>query len=128
MKARTKGSLFVAAAIAALVGSGAAVGGSGGDEQWRKALEARGEGLNEHYGLGTDAPVAGEAVAASEPSWMRALRLRSEALNRHYGLAVREFTTTQGPLGDESAWLRALVIRSEALNKQHKLGEYAPRS
>ena len=46
MKARTKVSLLVAAAIVALVGSGAAVSGSGGDEQWRKALEARSAGLN----------------------------------------------------------------------------------
>jgi hypothetical protein len=126
MKARTKGSLLVAAAIVALVGSGAAVSGSGSDEQWRKALEVRSEGLNEHYGLGTYAPVAGGTVAASEPSWMRALRLRSEALNRHYGLG--EFRSRPASLGKEPAWLRALFIRSEALNKQYKLGEYEPGS
>jgi hypothetical protein len=128
MTARTKGSLLVAAAIVALVGSGVAVSGSGSDEQWRRALEARSEGLNEHYGLGTYAPVAGGPLAAPEPSWMRALRLRSEALNQHHGLGVREFRTKSASLGDEPAWLRALLIRSEALNKQYKLGEFEPRS
>jgi hypothetical protein len=118
MKARTKGSILVASAIVALTGSGAAV--SGGNEGWRTALEARGEALNEQYGLG--------AVATSKPSWMRALRLRSEALNRQYGLGVRKFKTSAASVGDEPAWLRALRIRSEALNQQHKLGQYAPRS
>jgi hypothetical protein len=133
MKARTKGSILVASAIVALIGSGAAVSGGAGDEQWRKALEARSEALNERYGLGAYAPVTTRSVATSEPSWMRALRLRSEALNRQYGLGVwefkaREFKTSPAPLGDEPAWLRALRIRSEALNQQYKLGEYAPRS
>ena len=43
MKARTKGSILVASVIVALIGSGAAVSRGGGDEQWRKALEARSE-------------------------------------------------------------------------------------
>ena len=128
MKARTKGSILVASAIVALIGSGAAVSRGGGDEQWRKALEARSEALNEQYGLGAYAPLTAGSVATSEPSWMRALRLRSEALNRRYGLGVWEFKTSPVPLGDEPAWLRALRIRSEALNKQYKLGEYEPRS
>jgi hypothetical protein len=128
MNARTKGPILVASAIVALIGSGAAVSGGGGDAQWKKALEARSEALNERYGLGAYAPVAGESLATFEPSWMRALRLRSEALNRHYGLGVREFKTSRAPLGDEPAWLRALRIRSEALNKQYKLGKYEPRS
>jgi hypothetical protein len=86
MKARTKGSILVASAIVALIGSGAAVSGGGGDEQWRNALEARSEALNERYGLGSDAPVVAESLATSEPSWMRALRIRSEALNNQYKL------------------------------------------
>ena len=127
MKARTKGSILVASAIVAMVGTGAAL--SGGGEQWRKALEARSEALNEQYGLGAYAPVtAGSDAATSEPAWVRALRLRSEALNRQYGLGVWEFRTSPAPQGDEPAWLRALRLRSEALNQQYKLGEYAPRS
>ena len=90
MKARTKGSILVASAIVALIGSGAAVSGDGGDEQWRKALEARSEALNEQYGLGAHAPVTARSVATSEPSWMRALRLRSEALNKQYKLGEYE--------------------------------------
>ena len=117
MKARTKGSILVASAIVALVGSSAAAG-AGGDE-WRKALEARSVALNEQHGLGV--------AATAEPSWMSALRLRSEALNRQYGLGVSEFKTSAAPVG-EPAWLRALGIRSEALNQQYKLGAYAPRS
>ena len=128
MKARTRGSILVASAIVALIGLGAAVSGGGGDEEWRKALEARSEALNEQYGLGAYAPVTTGSVATSELSWMRALRLRSEALNRQYGLGVWEFKTSPAPLGDEPAWLRALRIRSEALNQQYKLGEYEPRS
>jgi len=127
MKARTKGSILVASAIVALIGSGAAVSGGGGDEEWRKTLEARSEALNEQYGLGAYAQVTAGSVATSGPSWMRALRLRSEALNRQYGLGVSEFKTSAAPVG-EPAWLRALRIRSEALNQQYKLGEYEPRS
>ena len=128
MKARTKGSILVASAIVALIGSGAAVSGGGGDGQWRTALETRSEALNQRYGLGTYAPVTGGRGASSEPAWMRALRLRSEALNRQYGLGESRFRTSAAPLGDEPAWLRALRIRSEALNKQYKLGEYKPGS
>ena len=128
MKARTKGSILVASAVVALIGSGAAVSGSG-DEQWKRALEARSEALNEQYGLGVHAPVvAGSAVATSEPAWERALRLRSEALNRQYGLGAWEFRASPAPPADEPAWLRALRLRSEALNRQHKLGEYSPGS
>ncbi len=87
MKARTKGSILVASAIVAMIGAGAALSGGDNDQQWRKALEARSEALNEQYGLGVHAPVtAGSAEATSEPAWARALRLRSEALNRQYGL------------------------------------------
>ena len=128
MEARTKGSILVASAIVALIGSGAAVGGSGGDVQWRKALEARSEALNEQYGLGAYAPVIGRPVATSEPSWMRALRLRSEALNRQHGLGEWEFQTIPAPLADDPAWLRALRVRSEALNQRHRIGEHSPRS
>ena len=85
MKARTKGPILVASAIVALIGSGAAVSG-GGDEEWRTALEARSEALNEQYGLGANAPVTAVSVATSGPPWMRALRLRSEALNKQYKL------------------------------------------
>ena len=127
MKARTKGPILVACAIVALIGSGAAVSG-GGDEEWRRALEARSDALNEQYGLGANAPVTARSVANSGPPWMRALRLRSEALNRQHGLGVWEFKTSSAPLGDEPAWLRALRTRSEALNKQYKLGEFEPRS
>jgi hypothetical protein len=128
MKARRKGSILVGAAIVAMIGSGAAVSG-GGDPQWKKALEARSEALNEQYGLGVHAPVAaGTAVATSEPAWIRALRLRSEALNRQYGLGAWEFRTSPAPQGDEPAWLRALRLRSEALNQRYKLGEHTPRS
>jgi len=128
MKARTKGSILVASATVALIGAGAAVSG-GDDQQWRKALEARSEALNEQYALGVHAPAsAGSAEATSEPAWERALRLRSEALNRQYGLGAWQYRTTPAQLGDEPAWLRALRIRSEALNQQYKLGEYEPRS
>lgn len=128
MKARTKGSILVASAIVAMVGTGAAVSG-GGDTQWKKALEARSEALNEQYGLGAYAPVAAaSAVATSEPAWVRALRLRSEALNRQYGLGEWEFRMSPAPQGDEPAWLRALRLRSEALNQQYSLGEHTPRS
>ncbi|HYI75456.1 MAG TPA: hypothetical protein VEW90_09305 [Gaiellaceae bacterium] len=122
MKARTKGSILVASAVVALIGSGAAVSGSG-DEQWKRALEARSEALNEQYGLGAHAPVV---AATSEPAWERALRLRSEALNRQYGLGAWEFRATPAPPADEPAWLRALRLRSEALNRQNRLGEYSP--
>ncbi|HJR95206.1 MAG TPA: hypothetical protein VJ807_07185 [Gaiellaceae bacterium] len=128
MKAHTKGSILVALAIVALIGSGAAVSRGEGDAQWSKALEARSEALNERYGLGAYAPVARGSETTSEPSWMRALRLRSEALNRIYGLGVWEFKKSPAPLGDEPAWLLALRIRSEALNQQYKLGVYAPGS
>jgi hypothetical protein len=128
MKARTKGSILIASALVALIGSGAAVGGDG-DPRWKKALEARSEALNEQYGLGVHAPAAaGLAVASSEPAWIRALRLRSEALNRQHGLGASKFRTSSAPQGDEPAWLRALRNRSEALNQQYKLGDYAPRS
>jgi hypothetical protein len=127
-KARTKGSILVAAAIVALIGAGAAVSGDG-SYQWRTALEARSEALNEQYGLGVHAPVsAGSAGATSEPAWERALRLRSEALNRRYGLGGWQLRTSPAPQGDEPAWLRALRLRSEALNQQYRLGEYTPRS
>ena len=127
MKARTKGSILIASAIVAMAGTGAAVSG-GGDTQWKKALEARSEALNERYGLGVYAPDAGSAVATSEQPWVRALRLRSEALDRQYGLGEWEFRMSPAPQGDEPAWLRALRLRSEALNRQYSLGEYAPKS
>ena len=128
MKARTKSSILVGVAIIAMVATGAAVSG-GGEEQWRKALEARSEALNERYELGVYAPTtAGSAVQASEPAWMRALRLRSEALNRQYALGTWAHTTSPAPLGDEPAWLRAMRLRSEALNEKYKLGDHAPGS
>lgn len=126
MKAYTKGALVVASAIVAMVGAGGAVGG--GDAQWRKALEARSEALNEQYGLGEHAPATAAAAATSEPAYVRALRLRSEALNRQYGLGAWELKTSPAPAGDEPDWLRAMRLRSEALNRQYKLGEHAPRS
>ena len=129
MKARTKGSILVACAIVAMVGAGAALSGADNDQQWRKALEARSQALNEQYGLGVHAPLsAGSAEVTSEPAWERALRLRSEALNRQYGLGEWQLRTSPAPQGDEPAWLRALRLRSEALNQQYKLGEYRPRS
>ena len=129
MKARTKGPILVACAIVALIGSSAAVSRDGGDhEQWRKALEARSEGLDERYGRGAYAPVTVGQVATSEPAWMRALRLRSEALNGQYGLGEGKRRTSPAPLADEPAWLRALRLRSEALNQRYKLGEHSPRS
>jgi len=124
MKAHTKGSILVASAVVALIGSGAAVSGSG-DEQWKRALEARSEALNEQYGLGVHAPVVARSVA-TEPAWERALRLRSEALNRQYGLGAWEFRASPAAPAGEPAWLRALRLRSEALNRQHRLGEYSP--
>lgn len=128
MNARRKGSIVLASVIVALIGSGAAVSG-GGNEGWRKALEARGDALNQQYGLGAYATVAAASRATPEPPWLRALRLRSEALNRQYRLGVRAFKTRPAPHGDELApWRRALRIRSDALNRQHKLGAYAPRS
>ena len=128
MKARMRGSILVASAIVAMIGAGAALSGDG-SYQWRKALEARSEALNEQYGLGVHAPLsAGSAEATSEPAWTRALRLRSAALNRRYGLGAWQYRTTPAPLGDEPAWLRALRIRSEARNQQYRLGEYTPRS
>ena len=128
MNARTKGSILVASAAIAMISVGAAVSG-GDDQQWRKALEARSEALNEQHGLGVHAPAgAGSAEATSEPAWERALRLRSEALNRLYGLGEWQLRTSPAPRGDEPAWLRALRLRSEALNQQYKLGAYEPRS
>jgi hypothetical protein len=128
MRARTKGSILVASTALAVIGAGAAVSG-GGDAQWRQALGARSEALNEQYGLGPHAPVsAGSATTTSEAPWIRALRLRSEALNKQYGLGTWGFRTSPAPVGDEPAWLRALRLRSEALNQQYKLGDYAPRS
>jgi hypothetical protein len=86
MKARTKGSIVIASALVAVIGSGAAVAGDG-DPVWKNALEARSEALNEQYSLGVRAPVgAGSAVASSEPAWIRALRLRSEAQNQQFKL------------------------------------------
>ena len=129
MKARTKGSIFVASAIVAMIGAGAALSGGDNDQQWRKALEARSEALNEQYGLGVHAPAsAGSAEVTSEPAWTRALRLRSEALNRQYGLGEWQVRMSPAPQGDEPAWLRALRLRSEALNQQYRLGEYTPGS
>ena len=121
MKARTKGSILMASAVVALIGSGAAVTGSGDGEQWKRALEARSEALNEQYGHGMYAPV-------TESSWMRALRLRSDALNGQHGLGEWEFRTSAAALANGPAWLRALRLRSEALNERYKIGERSPRS
>lgn len=127
MKIR-KGSILIALAFMAMIGTGAAVS-AGSDDQREKALEARSEALNEQYGLGAYAPVAaGSAAATPEPAWVRALRLRSEALNRQHGLGESRPRTTSVPLGDEPAWLRALRLRSEALNQRYRLGEHSPRS
>jgi hypothetical protein len=84
MKARTKGSILVASALVAVIGSGAAVAGDG-DPRWQQALQARSEALNEQYGLG-DHAAATRSVASSESAWIRALRLRSEGKNQQFKL------------------------------------------
>ena len=84
MKARTKGSILVASALVAVIGSGAAVAGDG-DPRWKQALQARSEALNDQYALGEHA-TATRSVASSESAWIRALRLRSDAQNQLYRL------------------------------------------
>ncbi len=90
MKARTKGSILVASALVALVGSGAAVSGGGGGDGWRKALEARSQALNEQYGLGVSAFETSATQLGDEAPWLRALRIRSEALNQQYKLGEHQ--------------------------------------
>ncbi len=86
MKTHARGQIVIASAFVALIGAGAAMSG-GGDAQWKRALEARSEALNEQYSLGVHARVAaGSTKASSEPAWIRALRLRSEAQNQRYEL------------------------------------------
>jgi hypothetical protein len=54
---------------------------------WEKALMARGDALNRHYGLGKYAGTRTKSAhRAQMPAWEKALMARSDALNRHYKL------------------------------------------
>jgi hypothetical protein len=91
---------------ALIVGMTLAVGasaGSNGPEQ--RALEIRGQAMNDKYNL--DA--------------LNALRIRSEALNRRYHLGAY---ATSAP-AENSAALGALAARSRAMDARYQLGSYA---
>ena len=92
MKARTKGPILVACAIVALIGSGAAVSG-GGDDEWRKALEARSDALNEQYGLGAYAPV----TAASGADWFLSYADVPSVMRKVDGTLVAQWLKTTDP-------------------------------
>jgi Tfp pilus assembly protein PilE len=54
---------------------------------WEKALMARGDALNRHYGLGKYAGTRTKSAhRAQMPAWEKALMARGDALNRHYKL------------------------------------------
>jgi hypothetical protein len=120
MKAR-KALVMVAVSVSAIT-VGAGVTMAGGSEQWRTALQLRGDAMNRQHGLGE---YARKPAAAEKPAWRTALIVRSRALNRQYGLG----NNARKPAGaTQPAWREALMIRSEALNRMHKLGVYAPGS
>ena len=121
MNVRKSGlSILAVAMVAGAIGVGAAL--TGGEPQWRKALNIRSEALNRQHGLGETARTTAQV---ERPAWLRALMTRSEALNSQHGLGrySRKPASAKAP-----QWLQALMIRSDALNRQHKLGEYAPGS
>lgn len=113
-----KAGIAVLVVTAVAITAGAAFGQ--GEPQWKTALDARSQALNEQHGLD-----AKRVPASTSPAWLRALIIRSEALNEKYGLGrqSRKPASAQAP-----AWLQALMVRSDALNRQYKLGAYAPGS
>lgn len=79
---RFEHAFAVMAAVATVgAGAGAQMGDAAGYTPWQKALGARSEALNQHYGLGDRAD-----ARAQERGWQYALRVRSEALNERYDL------------------------------------------
>ena len=73
---------FVLAVVIAAMG--AVPGVTGAANPAEKALHARSDALNRHYGLGAYA----RGTETSRSDWLRALDARSNGLNRAYGLGV----------------------------------------
>jgi hypothetical protein len=86
---------------------------------WRKALNARSEGLNRAYGLGN--PTL-RSLSVASPGWQQGLRARSEGLNRAYGLGK---PTLRSLSVASPGWQQGLKARSDALNRAFGLGTYA---
>jgi hypothetical protein len=83
------GVVLVLAGVVASVAIAATAFGSKSPETpaWEKALMARSDALNRHYGLGKYAGTRTKTARQAEmPAWEKALMARSDALNRHYGL------------------------------------------
>lgn len=113
-------AILVVTAIAITAGVG--LGIAGGEPQWKVALSARSEALNEKHQLG--AYVRGRANTNS--AWLRALIIRSDALNRQYSLG--KYARRPSAAVAQPEWQRALILRSDALNRKHSLGKYASGS
>ena len=106
---------FVLAVVIAAMG--AVPGVTGAANPAEKALHARGDALNRHYGLGAYA----RGTETSRSHGLRALDARGDGLNRHYGLGAY----ARGTETSRSDWLRALDARSNGLNRAYGLGVYA---
>jgi hypothetical protein len=92
----------VAALVVGMTLTAAAQAGSSTPQ---RALEVRGQAMNDKYNL--DA--------------MNALLIRSDALNRRYQLGAYANSTPT----DNTAARRALALRGEAMNAHYQLGSYA---
>jgi hypothetical protein len=85
------GTAFIVALVALLaavaVSASALASRTADMPAWEKALMARSDALNRHYGLGKYAGKRTKTARQNAmPDWKRALIARSEALNRHYKL------------------------------------------
>ena len=102
--------LVVAALLMAPL-AGAATGAptdSGPSKQAIRALEIRGQALNQIYRLGNYAGPSKQAI--------RAMTLRGQALNRTYHLGQYAGPSKQA--------IRAMTLRGQALNRAYHLGHY----
>jgi hypothetical protein len=97
------------------------------EEQWQKALQARGTALNAQHGLGGTTQ-----DTTTTSTYEQALQARSEGLNRIYELGssapVRVVTSERAtPEQGTTSYEQALVLRGQELNRQHELGSFAPQ-
>lgn len=124
-----KFSVIVAVAGLALLVAAPAVGKvQPVEEQWQKALQARGTALNAQNGLGGTT----EYTTTTTSTYEQALQARSEGLNRIYELGssapVRVVTSERAtPDQGLTSYEQALVVRGQGLNRQHELGSFAPQ-
>lgn len=123
-----KFSVIVAVAGLALLVAAPAVGKvQPVEEQWQKALQARGTALNEQHGLG------GTTQGTTQTStYEQALQARSEGLNRIYELGSTTPTrvvTSERATQEQgtTSYEQALVLRGQELNRHHELGSFAPQ-